>query len=82
MDTFICPTCNKNIPSQFYSTENYSCNVCYKLLLNIDQPCDTCKLVKNIHLFERPYLRRCKECAAKESREKYSKAKVQCEYCH
>ena len=69
-DIFDCKICNKQIPLIYYDEYNDSCNVCYIIQQDEDRECRICKLMKKPSVFERPYLTKCRKCAAERARRK------------
>jgi len=78
-DEFNC--CHKclrtKIADLYFNKSTNTCNACNEMELNQDILCRYCNLTKNITLFERPYLTRCKKCAANSSA-----IKVNCDICN
>ena len=77
-----CINCNRNVRSCYYVPDKSLCNVCDKILKGGNKKCRVCKEEKEISLFERPYLTRCKQCSNKASKEHYKQKEehsIKCE---
>jgi len=73
-----CHKCYRTKIAYLYFNESTNiCNTCNEIELNQDRLCRYCNTTKNISLFERPYLTRCKRCAANSSA-----IKVKCDICN
>ena len=67
-----CSNCLKIDINEFMYIEDLKlCKTCDEILKNVDKICTTCRETKNITLFEKPALYRCKDCAAKKAIENY-----------
>ena len=67
-----CTRCNaKYVPPHYYIPEKLICQCCDQILKGGTRQCNTCNETKDITLFERPSLTRCKQCACKASKSKY-----------
>jgi len=68
-DEFNC--CNKclrtKIPDIYFNKTTNTCKARDEIALNQDKLCKYCNNTENITLFERPYLTKCKRCAADKS---------------
>jgi len=72
-----CTKCYRiKIPDLYFNKNTNICKACEEFQLNQDKLCRYCNITKNINLFERPYLTKCKRCAADRSA-----IKVPCETC-
>ena len=77
-----CTKCKKNIPEQYYIIDKLICQCCDEILKGGTRTCIECNQIVNVPLMERPYLRRCKSCAAKATKERQfrgSKIMITCE---
>ena len=64
--TNCCSNCFKiDIPEKYYIPDLKLCKCCDEILMNGNKRCIDCKQIKNITVFEIPYLVRCKVCAVK-----------------
>lgn len=70
-----CINCNRNVRSCYYIFDKSLCNVCDKILKGGTKECKVCKETKDICLFERPYLTRCKHCSLILFKEHYERNK-------
>ena len=65
----LCNCCSKcfatSIPDYYFLTEQTICLCCYNISKGGEKECKKCKQMVNINKMERPYLKNCKECAAK-----------------
>ena len=78
MDTnskFNCNNCNRNVDKCYYIFDKLLCNVCDRILQGGNKECRVCKELKDISLFERPYLTRCKACSLRLAKEHYKENK-------
>jgi hypothetical protein len=66
----ICTACNKDIPDIYYKYEHRMCRCCYEISLGGEKRCSTCGEMKDITLFGRPYLFRCRKCVNARARVK------------
>jgi hypothetical protein len=53
--------CNKEIPDMYYKREHRMCRCCHEISLGGEKQCSTCGIMKDIKLFSRPYLFRCRK---------------------
>ena len=61
-----CSICNAiDIPEYYFITDKAICLCCYNISKGGEKECKICKQLVNINKMERPYLKKCKECAAK-----------------
>jgi hypothetical protein len=77
-----CTRCkSKYVPPCYYIEELNICKCCDKLLKGGTKQCKTCNEIKDITLFERPSLSRCKPCAAIATKQRYDKCAgyIKCE---
>jgi len=73
-----CYKCYRvKIPEIYFNISSNTCKACDEIALNHDKLCRYCNTTKNISLFERPYLTKCKRCAADRSA-----IRVDCDICH
>jgi len=73
-----CHKCYRTkIPDIYFDYTTNTCKACDEIALNQDKLCRYCITTKNISLFERPYLTKCKRCAADRSA-----IRVQCDICN
>jgi len=73
-----CHKCYRTkIPDLHFNKLTNICNACSEIELNQNKLCHYCNTTKNISLFKRPYLTRCKRCAADSSA-----IKVNCDICN
>lgn len=64
-----CSRCLKvGVPPEYYNIEKDLCLCCEEILIGGTKICTRCKREKDINTFERPYLIKCKECAANRAR--------------
>jgi len=73
-----CHKCYRTkIPDPYFNKSTNTCEACDEIALDQDKLCRYCNNTKNISLFERPYLTKCKRCAADRSA-----IRVQCDICN
>lgn len=68
-----------NIPERYYNAEQKLCICCIRINKGGNNKCATCKQEKDITLFERPYLFRCKSCASLRQQKVQANKKLQAE---
>ena len=69
-----CTNCKaKSVPMEYYNIDKQVCVCCEEILKGGTKKCWHCFVVKDITLFQRPYLYSCRECAARITRERYHK---------
>jgi hypothetical protein len=69
-----CTRCKAQyVPPHYYIEELKICQTCDQLSKGGTRQCNTCSEIKDITLFERPSLTRCKQCAAKRTKQRYDK---------